>query len=408
MVTEEAAGALHGVRVLDFSQVMAGPFCTMLLADMGADVVKIEPPGGDSSRQLGADAEARARGESPSFWAVNRNKRGLAVNLRDRRGVEICERLVRGADIVVENFRPGAMERLGLGYDRLRALRPALIYASISGYGQTGPDAHRGGFDLVAQGESGIMSVTGPPGGEPAKCGIPICDLGAALFATYAILGALVHRQRTGEGQRVETSLFEAGIALSVWEATEYFVTRQAPQPLGSAHRMTAPYQAIRCSDGYMTLGAANQRTWERLCRALGLDALLDRPEYATGADRVRHRETLAETIERVTAHRPRAHWLQVLEEADVPCGPIHTYPEVFAHPQALARHMLQEVDHPAAGRIPQIGPAVRCSATPARIRRPAPRLGEHTAEILTGAGYPPAALAVLAREGVIHRCPSA
>jgi formyl-CoA transferase len=400
--------ALHGIRVLDFSQVMAGPFCTMLLADMGADVIKIEPPGGDSSRRLGVSPAAGGDVGSPSFWAVNRNKRGVVVNLGDPRGCAVCEHLAQDADVLVENFRPGTMERLGLGYEHLRTLRPALIYASISGYGQTGPLAHRGGFDLVAQGESGIMSVTGQPAGEPVKCGIPICDLGAALFAAYAILCAVIHRKNTGEGQRVETSLLEAGIALSVWEATEYFMTHQAPQPMGSAHRMTAPYQAIRCSDGYMTVGAANQRTWERLCGALGLEALLERPEYDSDAGRVRHREMLAATIEGVTARRPRAHWLRVLEEADVPCGPIHTYPDVFAHPQALARHMLQEIDHPTAGRIRQIGPAVKCSATPARIGRPAPRLGEHTAEVLAEAGYPAMDIATLTDEGVISLCPLA
>jgi len=407
MLTRDGMGALDGVRVLDFSQVMAGPYCTMLLADMGAEIIKVEPPDGDSSRRLGADQALRRQHEGPSFWAVNRNKRGMVVNLRDRRGVAIGERLASTADVLVENFRPGTMERLGLGYERLRAMNPGLIYASISGYGQTGPLAHRGGFDLVAQGESGIMSVTGLPGGEPVKCGIPVCDLGAALFATYAILCALIHRGRTGGGQRLDTSLFEAGIALSVWEATEYFMTQQAPQPMGSAHRMTAPYQAFRCEDGYVTVGAANQRTWERLCTAIGLGALLDRPEYASDAERVRHRSTLTETIEAVTVRQPRAHWLRVLAEAEVPCGPIHTYPEVFTDPHAIARNMLQEIDHPVAGRIRQIGPAVKCSATPARIRRAAPRLGEHTAEILAEAGYPRAEIEALAGEGVISLCPS-
>jgi len=295
MLTGNDHQALEGVRVLDLSQVMAGPFCAMLLADMGAEVIKVEPPDGDSSRQLGADPAARRQRESPSFWAVNRNKRGIAVNLKDPRGVAVCERLAAGADILVENFRPGTLDRLGLGYERLRSLNPGLIYASISGYGQTGPLAHQGGFDLVAQGESGIMSVTGLPDGQPVKCGIPICDLGAALFATYAILSAYIYRSRIGEGQRVETSLVEAGIALSVWEATEYFTTGETPKPTGSAHRMTAPYQAFRCQDGHITIGAANQRTWERLCKALGLEALsnagfpLSTPRY-----QVRRVESLA------------------------------------------------------------------------------------------------------------------
>ncbi|MGQ0549471.1 MAG: CaiB/BaiF CoA transferase family protein [Armatimonadota bacterium] len=402
MMTDRKA-ALAGVRVLDVSQVMAGPYCAMLLADMGADVIKIEPPEGDSSRRLGAGDEV----ETPSFWAVNRNKRDIVLNLKDPRGVEIAQRLAARADIFVENYRPGTLERLGLGYERLRTINPALVYASVSGYGQTGPFAQRGGFDLVAQGESGLMSVTGEVDGAPVKCGIPVCDLGAGLFITYAILSAYIHRLRTGEGQHVDTSLLEAGIALSVWEATEYFVTGRAPQPTGSAHRLTAPYQAFRCADGYITVGAATQRTWERMCKVMGLEALVHRREYATDAARVRHRRTLANAVEAVTAQQPRSHWIRALEEAGVPSGAIHTYPEVFAQPHVIARAMLQEVDHPVGGRIKQIGPAVKCSATPAVIRRAAPLLGEHTGEILAEHGYPPDQIDVLTREGVIRQCPS-
>ncbi len=407
MPTGDESGALAGVRVLDFSQVMAGPYCTMLLGDMGADVIKVEPPEGDSSRQMGARGDARLAGESPSYWAVNRNKRGIVVNLKDPRGVDIVRSLAASADITVENFRPGTLDRLGLGYEHLHSLNPGLIYASVSGYGQTGPLAHRGGFDLVAQGESGIMSVTGSSGSPPVKCGIPVCDLGAGLFVTYAILCAYIHRCRTGEGQRVETSLLEAGIALSVWEATEYFTTGLPPQPTGSAHRMSAPYQAFHCQDGYITIGAANQRTWERLCRVLGLDSLMARQEFATDAERVRHRQALAQAIEAVTMQEPRAHWLRVLEDAGVPCGPINTYPEVFTHPHVIARGMVQEIDHPVGTHIRQIGPAAKCSKTPAGIRRAAPLLGEHTAEVLKEFGYAPQEVESLAREGVIGLCPS-
>ncbi len=403
MMTNGDRSALAGIRVLDLSQVMAGPFCTMLLADMGADVIKVEPPEGDSSRRLGAGLE----GESPGYWAVNRNKRGIVLNLKDPRGGEICRRLAAHADILVENFRPGTLARLGLGYERLRPDNPGLIYASVSGYGQTGPFAHRGCFDLMAQGESGILSVTGEPGSPPVKAGIPVCDLGAGLFVTYAILCAYIHRSRTGEGQRVDTSLFEAGIALSVWEATEYFTTGGTPQPTGTAHRFTAPYQAVRCRDGYITIGSATQRTWERLCGALGLEALLDRPEFATDADRVRHRQAIADLVESVTVQRPRAHWLRALEEAGVPCGAVNTYPDVFTHPHTIARGMMQEIDHPVGGRIKQLGPAVKCSETPARIRRRAPLLGEHTAEVLTELGYAPDQIDGLTREGVIRQCPS-
>jgi len=397
------AGALNDVRVLDFSQVVAGPYCTMLLADMGADVVKVEPPEGDSSRKLGGGPG----NESANYWAVNRNKRGIVVNLKHARGVEVAHRLIERADVLVENFRPGTLDRLGLGYDRVRTLNPRLIYASVSGYGQTGPFAHRGGFDLVAQGESGIMSVTGTADGPPVKCGVPVCDLGAGLFATYAILSAYIHRLRSGEGQHVETSLLEAGIALSVWEATEYFTTGRVPQPTGSAHRLTAPYQAVRCQDGYMTMGAATQRTWERLCAALGLDALRGRPEFATDTDRLRNRDALIQIIEAITERRPRAHWLRVLEEAGVPCGPLHTYPDVFTQPHVIAREMVQEIDHPIGGRIRQLGPAVKCSRTPARIHRPAPLLGQHTADVLFEAGLAHEQIDALTREGVIGQCPS-
>jgi len=401
--TDGTAGALSGVRILDFSQVMAGPYCTMLLSDMGADVIKIEPPEGDSSRRT-----STGRGtESPGFWAVNRNKRSVVVNLKDAKGVEVCRRLAGSVDILVENFRPGTLERFGLGYETLRASHPGLIYASISGYGQTGPLAHRGGFDLVAQGESGIMSITGAPGGPPVKSGVPVCDLGAALMTAYAILCAYIHRTRTGDGQWVETSLLEAGIAMSVWEATEYFTTNQAPQPTGSAHRLSAPYQAIRCQDGYITVGAANDRNWGRLCRVLGLERVHEHPDFATNAGRVKHRETLQQIIEDVTIDRPKAHWLKVLEDAGVPCGRINTYPDVFAQPHVLERGMLQEVDHRVGGRIRQIGPAVKCSQTPPRIRRAAPLLGEHSEDVMMELGYTHAEIAELAHEGVIALCPS-
>jgi crotonobetainyl-CoA:carnitine CoA-transferase CaiB-like acyl-CoA transferase len=390
--------ALEGVRVVDATQVMAGPFCTMLLGDLGADVIKVEPPGGDSTRTM-----AGSRGtESPGFWSINRNKRGIVLNLKDERGAQIFRSLAARADILVENYRPGAMEALGLGHAALRALNPALIYASISGFGATGPYAPRGGFDLVAQGMSGIMSVTGEAGRPPAKCGVPLTDLGAGLLALQAILAAYVHRLRTGEGQRVETSLLEAGIALSIWESAQYFSGGGMPEPMGSAHRMFAPYQAIRCADGYITLGAANTRTWERFARALDRPDLVDRPEYANAEDRVRNRHRLTEEIEAVTVSRPRAHWLSRLEAAGIPCGPIFDYGEVFADPHVRERGMVQEMDHPEGGRIRVVGPAVKLSETPARLRRPSPRLGEHTAEVLREIGYPDGEIQALAASGVI------
>src|SRR5438309_8177877 len=396
MTTNHAA--LSGMKVIDCSQVMAGPFCTMLLGDLGADVIKIEPPSGDSTRQMAG----ASRGEGASYWAVNRNKRGLVVNLKRSAGLEIIHRLVLGADVFVENFRPGVMAELGLDYPSLAAHNRGLIYASISGFGQTGPYAARGGFDLVAQGMSGIMSVTGEAGLPPMKCGLPITDLGAGLVATYAILAAYAHRLRTGQGQHVDTSLLEAGIALSVWEAAEYWSGRGIPQPMGSAHRMSGPYQAIRCADGYITLGAASQRTWERLCQALGRPELMTRPEFATDGDRVRHRHELVPLIEEITSAKPMQHWLGVLEDAGVPCGPILNYAQVFADPHVRHRGMVQQLDHPVGGRINQLGPPVKLSATPARLRRPAPTFGQHTAEILAELGYDGATVNRLAAEGAV------
>jgi len=390
--------ALSGIRVLDFTQVMAGPFCSMLLGDLGADVIKIEPPEGDTTRRMGK----RQRKESPSFWAVNRNKRGIILNLKDPRGQEIARTLTARTDIVVENYRPGVMKAFGLGYEDLRVVNPRLIYASISGFGATGPYAHKGGFDLVAQGMSGIMSITGEVGMPPVKCGIPVTDLGAGLLALQAILAAYIHRLRTGEGQYIDTSLFEAGVALSIWESTQYFSMGEIPEPMGSAHRMSAPYQAIRCADGYITLGAANQRTWERFAQAIGLPELINRQEYTEDRLRVQNRHQLTQEIEVVTSTKPRSHWLNLLEEVGVPCGPIQNYAEVFADPQAQARGMVQEMDHPVGGRIRVLGPAVKLSETPARLSRPAPLYGEHSAEILREIGYADAKIQEFAKAGVV------
>jgi crotonobetainyl-CoA:carnitine CoA-transferase CaiB-like acyl-CoA transferase len=379
-----ASRALDGIRVLDATQVMAGPFCAMLLADLGADVIKVEPPAGDSTRQMPGAAGL----DSPSFNAVNRGKRGIVLNLKTADGREVFTRLARASDILVENYRPGVMSKLGLGYDTLARENPRLIYASISGYGQTGPDRSKGGFDLIAQGVSGIMSVTGEPGGAPAKAGVPLTDLSAGLFALVGILAALHHRQRSGVGQHIDTSLVDAGVALSVWEATEYFAGGSVPTALGSAHRMNAPYQAVRCADGYITLGAANDRLFRRLCEILGHPEWLDRPEFVDNASRVRNSTRLAEQIEAITVQENRRHWLEVLEANDIPCGPINDYEQVFADPQILAREMMIEVEHPTLGRIKTLGSPIKMSATPPEARRRAPLFGEHTDDVLREAGY--------------------
>ena len=390
--------ALDGVRVLDVTQFMAGPFCSTILADLGADVIKIEPPSGDSTRQMvGASGS-----ESPSFNAVNRGKRSLVVNLKLPEGQQLVQRLAQSSDILIENYRPGVMAAFGLGYDALAALNPRLIYASISGYGQTGPDRTKGGFDLIAQGVAGIMSVTGEPGRPPAKAGIPLTDLGAALFAVAGVLAALHHRTTTGAGQYIDTSLVEAGIALSVWEATEYFSGPGVPAPLGSAHRMNAPYQAIRCADGHVTIGANTDRLFQRLCGVLGHPEWSDAPEFVHNGDRVRNRAKLAELIEAIMSQQPCRHWLSAFEAAEIPCGPINDYASVFADPQVTARGMVLETDHPVLGRLRTLGSPLKMSATPADASRRAPLLGEHTDEILSEFGLSATEISALRRSGAV------
>ena len=376
--------ALEGLRVLDATQFMAGPFCTMLLADLGADVIKVEPPTGDPTRQMAGAVGT----ESASFNAVNRGKRGLVLNLKAPEGRRAFTHLARSMDIVIENYRPGVMAALGLDYQALAAINPSLIYASISGYGQTGPHRAKGGFDLIAQGIAGIMSITGEPGGPPVKAGIPVTDLGAGLFALAGILAALQYRHRTGHGQQVDTSLVDAGVALSVWEATEYFSGLGVPAPMGSAHRMSAPYQAVRCADGYITLGAANDRLFRRLCELLEHPEWASEPDFVDNPHRIRNQTQLAALIENTTAHKPRNHWLAMLEANEIPCGPINDYVQVFADPQIVAREMVAETDHPVLGRIRTLGSAIKLSRTPPDVGRRAPLLGEHTEEILKEFGF--------------------
>jgi len=363
---------------------MAGPYCAMLLADMGARVIKVEPPAGDSTRSM-----AGARGsDSPPFNAVNRGKLGMVIDLQDPKGREVFKRLARTADIVIENYRPGVMGRFGLDYASLRADNTRLIYASISGHGQTGPWSGKGGFDLIAQGLSGVMSVTGTTDGTPVKAGVPLTDLGAGLFALIGILAALNYRHTSGVGQQVDTSLVDAGLALSVWEVTDYFASGVVPGPLGSAHRLTAPYQAFKCADGYITVGAANDRNFIKLARILGHPEWLTDPRFTADHQRVAHRSALADLIEAETVKEPKARWLEELEQAGVPCGPILNYEEALATPQAIARDMTVAVEHPALGPLRTLGTPIKMSATPLNPRRRAPMLGEHTDDVLIDAGY--------------------
>jgi formyl-CoA transferase len=387
---QSGGGALAGMTVLDLTQVMAGPFCTMILADLGADVVKVEnPDAGDQTRR--SWGPAGAGDDSRAFLALNRNKRSITLDLKSDDGRATFHELVRSADVVVENWRPGVAARLGVDYASLEPLNPALVYASVSGFGQTGPYADRPGYDLIAQGMAGIMSITGEPGDRPVKSGIPVADLGAGLFCAIGILGAWAARQRTGRGQYVETSLFEAALALSVWESTEFWDTGEAPQPLGSANRMSAPYQALATRDGFVTVGANNERLWRRLCTALELGHLVDDPRFARNADRMSNRAALVLELERRLAADDTAVWVQRLLAAGVPAGPIQDYREVLEDdPHVKARGMVVHMEHPVEGAVPVLGSPLYLSGTPVTVRRPPPLLGEHTADVLATIGATP------------------
>jgi crotonobetainyl-CoA:carnitine CoA-transferase CaiB-like acyl-CoA transferase len=373
------SSALDGLRVIDLSTHLSGPYCSMLLGDLGADVIKIERPEGDDMRQV----PPFVNGESAPFMLFNRNKRGVVLDLKTAAGREACLDLAATADVFLENFRPGVAQRLGLEYATLAHRNPRLVYCSISGFGQTGPYRDRGGFDLIAQAMSGLMSITGEETGQPLRIPVPISDLCAGMFAAFAILAALQARERTGLGQHIDHSLFEAAVSLGVYEAAGYLATGEVPTRLGPAHRGSAPYQAFRTRDGWLALGAASQGLWERLCQVLGDESLAADPRFATNARRVQHRRELAELLQARFEREPTEHWLKALEAAGIPAGPVLSYDQVFAHPQTRARDMVVEVDHPRAGRVRLLGIPFKLSATPGRVRRPAPLLGQHTAEVL-------------------------
>lgn len=391
---------LDGMRVLDLTQIMAGPFCTMLLADMGADIIKIEKPkGGDDLRRVSPPA---VNGEPAAFLAINRNKRSIVLDLKRKEGVEILRHMVGEADVLVQNFRPDALERIGLGYEDVRKLNPALIYCNISGFGTTGPYGDRAGFDLIAQGMSGLMSVTGLPDSPPVKIGVPITDLNAGMYAAYGILCAYINRLKTGVGQLVDTSLLEGGIAYTFWESTIFFATGENPEPAGSAHRLSAPYQAFRTSDSHINIGAANQNNWERLCNAINRADLLEDRRFSSNADRMQHLKELTVILEEIFVCERTAHWLEILEKAGVPSGPIYNLSEVYSHPQVQARNMVVEIEHPTAGTVKNIGIPVKLSETPGAIRMPAPTLGQHTDELLVAFGYAEADIRRFRKNGVV------
>lgn len=392
---------LDKVKILDVSQIMAGPYCTMVLGDMGADVIKVEKAnGGDDSRQMGP----YVNDESTCFSQINRNKKSISLNLKDPRAREIFYRLAREADVIVENYRPGVTQSLAIDYETIRKLNPGIIYCSISGYGQTGPYSNKGGFDLVAQGMSGLMSMTGEADRRPVKTGIAVYDIGAGITAVYSILAAYIHRTNSGEGQHIDIAITECGLPWFSWEAAAFFAEGSVPERTGWRHRVSAPYQAVRTRDGYMMLGCANQRTWERLC----LD-VIDRPDlttdsrFATNSDRGRNVELLEGILEGILAQQDKAHWLDLCDQAGVPAGPINNFAEAMADEHYLARGMVQEMDHPVIGKMKTIGFPSKFSRTPSQIRRPAPLFAQHTDEILKSIGVSAEDVDYLRAEGCIR-----
>ncbi len=391
---------LQGIRVIDFSQILAGPFCTMLLADMGADVVKVEKPnGGDDTRRYGPPF---IEGESAAFLTLNRNKRSIVLDLKNEQGLGVVRRMLADADVMLHNFRPGVVERMGLGYDDVSALNPAIVYCAVSGFGATGPYSQRAGFDLVAQGMSGLMSINGFPDSPPAKVGVPMADLNTGMFCAYGILTAYINRLATGKGQHVDASLLESGMAYTLYESATYFATGEVAGPLGSAHRMIAPYQAFATRDGYINIGAANQNNWERMCRAVGRDDLLDDARFASNPERMVNIQSLTPIMEETFRTQTTAHWVETLERAGVPCGPIYNIEQVYADPHVQSRDMAVELQHPKAGGIRNIGVAVKLSDTPGSVRTPAPLLGQHTDEVLAEFGYADADIAALRQSGAL------
>ena len=398
-------GPLAGIRVIELAQIMAGPSCGLLLADMGADVIKVERlPGGDVSRSY---SRPSIGGESAAFMMLNRNKRGIAVNLKSPGGLEVMKRLVSTADVVTENFRKGTLEKLGLGWDVLQALNPRLVYSVISGFGLTGPDADKGGFDLIAQGFGGLMSITGMPGGPPVKAGPPLADINAGILAAMGISAALHARHATGRGQLVDTSLMEAAVQQTYWQSAIYFATGESPGPTGSAHVLAAPYQAFPTADGWINVGGANQANWERIAKAIGHEDLIDDPRFRTNGERMKHLDELTPLIAERMRRRPSAEWIREFEALDIAVGPINSIGQMLAEPQVAAREMVVEVDHPKAGKTKALGMPVKFSDTPCSVTRAAPLLGQHTDEVLRSIGYSGAEIEALCASGAVARAGS-
>jgi crotonobetainyl-CoA:carnitine CoA-transferase CaiB-like acyl-CoA transferase len=392
--------ALQGIKVVELAQIMAGPTCGLMLADLGADVIKIEKlPGGDDTR---AYQEPLVNSEPAAFMILNRNKRSLAVDLKTPGGLEVVRRLVAGADVLIENYRKDTLDRLGLGYDAVSRLNPRLVYCAISGYGRTGPYADKGGFDLIAQGFAGIMSITGEPGGPPAKSGTSIADINAGILAALGIVSALLARATTGRGQLVETSLMEAAVQQTYWQAAVFFATGINAGPTGSAHILTAPYQAFATADGWINVGGANHANWERITRVIGRPELTTDPRFQTNGARMRHRDELVALIAEPLRTRTSAEWIRAFEAEGVPVGPVNRIGDMLADPQVAAREMVIEVDHPRAGRTRALGMPIKFSDAGADLTRPAPLLGQHSRELLDELGYSAAEIDALQRAGAV------
>ena len=393
--------ALDGVRVLDLTRALAGPFCTLMLGDYGADVIKIELPGtGDDTRTWGPPFIGE---ESAYFLSINRNKRSLTLNFKEPQAVEIFLKLVEDTDVIVENFTPGVMERLGLGYETIKAANPKIVYCSISGFGQTGPYQKRPAYDQIMQGVSGLMSITGDPEGEPEKIGIAVTDIGAGMWAAFAVLAALHHRQKNGEGQYIDLAMLDAQVAWLTYQAAFFFATNTPPKRLGKAHPTLVPYQAFMAQDGkYFNVAVGSERLWERFCQGIKREDLKDNPDYATNGDRVRNRTKIVPLLQEFFLKRPSLEWVEDLQAANVPAGPINDLAEVFSDPQVLHRQMLLEMPHPTLGSIKQTGLPLKFSLTPGGLDRHPPLLGEHNQEILQGLGYSAAQIEEMAEHSVI------